>query len=56
MVEYVKLSDDGDQEAQKISEIAKLRKDVEFLKIMIFVFGVDLAFLTYIMLKMGGLI
>lgn len=51
MVEYVEF------EKQDIwQEHAKLKKDLKFLKMLIFFFGLDLCILTYAILKFGGII
>lgn len=51
MADYVKF-----EQKDIWEENAKLQKDVKFLKILIFFFGLDLCILTYAILKIGGII
>jgi len=55
MVEYISM-DQEEKKSEEISVITKLQKDVKFLKILIFFFGLDLCILTYAILKIGGII
>lgn len=36
--------------------IYELKKEVRFLKFLIFFFGIDLCFVTYLALKFGGIL